>query len=142
MSTINSISILSSYLIPALISALTISIPPTSEFNIRPQLTISNRTRRSPNNHNIRTTLHIGPIISKHGTLILHQSSCPRDWNLHQQPIHWNAVECYKSFTAVSHPHDAYAGYTIKRSHRSCAMAAMATQSEVNFGGEFEVGTP
>lgn len=83
MSTINSIHVLISYLILPLISALTFSMPRTCEFDIRPQLTISNRARRSPNSHNIRSTLHIGPVISKHGTLILHQSSCPCNRNLH-----------------------------------------------------------
>jgi hypothetical protein len=95
VSTINIIHVLNSYLVLALIPALTFSMPPNNRFDSRPQLTISNRARRPPNSNNIRSTLHIGPIIPKYGTLILHQSSCPRDRNLHQQPTHWNSVECY-----------------------------------------------
>jgi hypothetical protein len=140
VSNINSIHVLSSCLVLALISALTFSMPHTcSEFNMRRQLTISNRPRCSPNSNDISPTLHIRPIIPKHGTLILHQSSCPRDRNLHQQPIHRNSVECYKPFTAVRHPDDACTGCAVKGSHCRCAVAA---QREVGFGGEFEVGAP
>jgi len=137
MSTINIIHVLISYLVLASIPVLTSSMPPTGGSDIRPQLTISNRARRPPYSNDIRSTLNVGPIISEHWTLILHQSSCPRDRNLHQQPAYWNSVECYKAFTAVRHPDDAFTGCSVEGGHCRCTVAA---QREVGFGGEFEVG--